>query len=243
MVQFRFIELSGLYFGFLLGLCQAAIWWALLQLRASLADPTVLPLTWFLPIAGALNGYVTNALALGVIFNPIEPKKICGFVFLGLFLQRQKEVSKAFALLVAARIVTAAHCWEHILFSEHGRHKFARIVTRVTERAIDEHVDSIRPLLPLIVGSDTFLSVRREAAELLLQELPGCLRSTYTYTEQAMDIENLLATRMSRLKPSQFERLLHPAFEEDEWKLIGIGGLLGLVVGVFQLVFVFSDQI
>ena len=140
MVQFRFIELSGLYFGFLLGLCQAAIWWALLQLRASLADPTVLPLTWFLPVAGALNGYVTNALALGVIFNPIEPKKICGFVFLGLFLQRQKEVSKAFALLVAARIVTAAHCWEHILFSEHGRHQFARIVTRVTERAIDEHV-------------------------------------------------------------------------------------------------------
>ena len=149
--------MSGFYFGFLLGLCQAAIWWALLQLRSSLSDPSLLPLDWFLPVAGALNGYVTNAVALGVIFNPIEPTNICGVEFLGLFLQRQREVSKEFANLVAARIVTAADCWEHILEGRAGarsKERFERIVLQHTERAIDEHVYLIRPLLPLLVRSE-----------------------------------------------------------------------------------------
>ena len=44
---------SGLYFGFLLGLGQAAAW-------------TAAPRAWTLPVAGALVGYVTNWLAIKV---------------------------------------------------------------------------------------------------------------------------------------------------------------------------------
>ena len=73
-------------------------WWRLPQLS----------LGWYLPLAGALCGYVTNALALGVIFNPIEPIEACGLRLHGLFLQRQAEVSLEFATIVASRIVTAA---------------------------------------------------------------------------------------------------------------------------------------
>ena len=35
--------------------------------------------------------------------------------------------------------------------------------------------------------------------------------------------------------------VLHPVFEEDEWKLIAVGGLLGMFVGIFQTLFVFSE--
>lgn len=44
---------SGLYFGFLLGLGQAAAW-------------TAAPRAWTLPVAGALVGYFTNWLAIKV---------------------------------------------------------------------------------------------------------------------------------------------------------------------------------
>lgn len=35
----------------------------------------------------------------------------------------------------------------------------------------------------------------------------------------------------------QFERLLHPIFEEDEWILIVLGGVLGLIIGWGQATF------
>jgi hypothetical protein len=30
---------------------------------------------------------------------------------------------------------------------------------------------------------------------------------------------------------------LHPVFEEDEWKLVLVGGVLGIVLGVLQWIF------
>ena len=237
--EFKFIERSGFYFGFLLGIVQAVVWWLLLRVRESLDHPSALPLWWYLPAAGALCGYITNALALGVIFNPIEPYYVCGLKIHGLFLQRQKEVSQAFATIVAARIVTAAHCWENILDGRH-RDVLVSIVTRHVCRAVDEQVGVLRPFVPIFVGSANFHSAKLQAAALLVEELPRCLRATYTYTEEAMEMEHLLSTRMQRLPSAKFERVLHPAFEEDEWKLIGIGGLLGIAVGTFQLMFVFN---
>ena len=211
-----------------------------MQWKATAPD---LPLAWFLPCAGAVAGYVTNALAMWIIFNPLQETEVCGLRFLGLFLQRQNEVSEEFARISSARILTAQYCWENILYGEHGRARFEAIVLAQAERAVEEQVDLIRPLLPLVVGSDTFNALKQQTATLLLRELPGCLRATYDYSEEAMGIEPLLTTRMQALSTDKFERLLHPAFEEDEWKLIAVGGLLGMMVGFFQLFFVFSDVV
>lgn len=46
---------------------------------------------------------------------------------------------------------------------------------------------------------------------------------------------------MRALSSEEFEGVLHPVFEEDELKLILVGGALGAAVGVFQLLVMFSD--
>lgn len=44
---------------------------------------------------------------------------------------------------------------------------------------------------------------------------------------------------MISLSAREFEGVLHPVFEEDEVKLILVGGVLGAAVGVFQLFVLF----
>ena len=50
----------------------------------------------------------------------------------------------------------------------------------------------------------------------------------------ALQIESTLATRLGELPVQDFHDLLHPVVEEDEWKLIVIGGVLGFVAGIIQ---------
>ncbi len=72
--------------------------------------------------------------------------------------------------------------------------------------------------------------------------MPSCVVATYEYSERAMAMESVLCAKLQALPPSEFEGVLHPVFEEDEWKLIAVGGLLGLFVGVFQAVYVFGSM-
>lgn len=71
---------SGFGFGFLLGLFQMGAWAAV-------------PAMWTLPVAGALVGYVTNWIAIKLLFEPAEPVNVGDlFVLQGLFESRQVEV-------------------------------------------------------------------------------------------------------------------------------------------------------
>ena len=71
--------------------------------------------------------------------------------------------------------------------------------------------------------------------------MPGTLSHMTGYAENAMAIQDTLVSRLQQLTPRQFEGMLRPAFEEDEWILIAVGAALGLMVGWFQLVVLFSS--
>jgi len=249
--EFRFIERSGLYFGLLLGIFQAGIWFVLNEVltgkgseilqEKELAWTPWLPTWWFLPLAGAVCGYATNWIAMWLIFKPVEETTYCGCVKLqGSFLKRQKEVSREFATISAARLLTAQNCWERIIFGPRSRY-LEQIVARQVKRAIDEQVGLLRPLLPVVMGAESFLAAKEQAAELVFNELPRMVHTTYDYTTEAMAAEEKLRDRLQALPPAEFEGVLHPVFEEDEWKLIAVGGLLGMFVGIFQTLFVFSE--
>lgn len=52
-----------------------------------------------------------------------------------------------------------------------------------------------------------------------------------------------MAERMRALPSEDFQNLLRPCFQEDEIKLILIGGVLGALAGLGQLVWIFGVSI
>jgi hypothetical protein len=83
-VELEFLVNAGFGFGFLLGLVQMAAWAAY-------------PAPWTLPAAGAVVAYVTNWIAIHMLFEPAEPVRVLGLIEVqGLFESRQIEVSDEF---------------------------------------------------------------------------------------------------------------------------------------------------
>jgi hypothetical protein len=53
---------------------------------------------------------------------------------------------------------------------------------------------------------------------------------------RAVKVNELFLDRMSKLTPMEFQNLLRPAFREDEWILIVLGGVTGALAGWIQLI-------
>ena len=81
--------------------------------------------------------------------------------------------------------------------------------------------------------------MREDTVQSLLAALPSHLRSErlLAYFEGAIGIEKTLREKMEALPPRDFEAILHPVFQEDEWKLIAVGGALGVAIGCLQAFF------
>ena len=231
--EFRLIENSGAYFGFLFGIVQMIIFYVVDTQAPKFSGP-------LLPAFGFLVGYLTNWVALKLIFRPIHPTRVCCFTVQGAFLRRQKEVSEKFSKLNVELFCNAKNLWEEMMF---GRLKdaFGELIKRHTSNFTDITIGATKPVATMIFGTEAYTRMRDHMGVKLVEELPKCVPVSYEYQDGALEVEQTVCEAMKKLPPDEFEGVLHPVFEEDEIKLIIVGGLLGAVVGFAQYALLFAQ--
>lgn len=225
-VEFKFIENSGIWFGFLFGIVQMAVW-------------VIYPAWWILPFAGFLVGYLTNWLALKLIFEPRYPRKVGPWIIQGLFHKRQRQVSFEFATMVADDVINPDNIVATMTKGD-ARARLLGIVDARIRELIDRYkTHPMAMMLPKDVFNDLQDDVRRRVED----ELPKQNGFLHVFASKAVDIKNALLTQMVELDPESFEGVLRPAFKQDEWKLILAGAALGLAAGVAQVLWMFGDML
>jgi uncharacterized membrane protein YheB (UPF0754 family) len=219
--EFKFFSNIGFGFGFAIGLIQMVCWLLFKQ-------------SWMLPVFGGFVGFFSDWLALQMLFRPQLPTKIMGVTFQGLFLKRQQEVATDYAELISKQLLTPANMMEELLLGPMSDRVLA-LVHRNVKRMVDEQAGIARPLVVYAVGGQTYIDMKSAVADNLMAKLPDTMRYVESYAEDAMDIRTTLVSRMRQLTPQEFEGMLRPAFQQDEWILIMVGGVLGVLVGELQI--------
>jgi uncharacterized membrane protein YheB (UPF0754 family) len=223
--EFKFIERSGLYFGFLLGVPQMIIW-------------VQHPLPWILPAAGFVVGYLTNLIAIKLVFSPREPTKLGPITVQGLFHKRQNEVAEAFGSTVATRVLNADNIVKTVMESG-GAARMNEIIEQRVGSLIDKYES--HPMAVLLIPGQDRAALRSELLERIKKEWPKPGGFFHTFAGESVDLHGELERRMKALDRESYEGVLRPAFQQDEWKLIAAGAVLGTVAGVLQLVYIFGD--
>ncbi len=210
-------------FGFYLGLPLGVL--LVLVLRA-------VPDWWVLPLGGVLIGYVVNYVGIRMIFEPVFPRRIGPFTFLGLFLRRQPEVSDVFGNMIADEVINLRNVgWELL----HGpRSDRTRLLLEDKLRPeVDRSLGRVSTLARVAIGTQHYDRIREsfatEAVDLVAFDDEELNR------EQASRIRTFVSAQMRKLPSDQFCELLRSAIKQDEWLLFVHGGVLGFGAGLLHL--------
>lgn len=209
-VELDFLIKSGFGFGAFLGLFQMGLW-------------AIKPKPWTLPVAGSLVGYITNWIAIKLLFEPADPIEIGPLTLQGLFESRQVEVSDEFAHFMESRVLSSPMLLDAL--SNQNEQELFQFLRRQLPYPIPENV--VRAAMQ---------AIRNVASN------PHDNKEIHEYVRQRLDIEDTLSCGLKRLSPQNFENLLHPVFQEDEIILIVVGGILGAIAGLFQTKMTFSGS-
>jgi len=211
--ELDFLTNSGLWFGFILGLIQmvVALFWD---------NP------WSLSIGGGIVGLATNWLALKWIFEPVNPTKVGPFILQGQFLRRQKEVSAEFSKFFAENILTSKKMWFSILNDP--------TTTPAFHELFGAHLTKFAKSVSSGLGVGLEPEVLKLAAVKAIEKLPNHIGVLHSYVDEKLQLRETLRISMEKMSSAQFERVLHPIFEEDELTLIMAGAVLGFAAGLVQ---------
>jgi len=234
--EFRFIEHCGAVMGFICGMVQLIAF-------NNLSGTTRVV---FLPLTGFFLGIFSNWLAIQMVFKPVFPVPvwICGwhiYDIQGLFIKRQQEVCVLYSKMVVDNflnfdkivdyLMTQPKLWNRlkVAYLEHN--------TKVMKEAMGVIANW---LAPWALGQQQFAGLEESMKTALVQglyEAKDIHKIAGRYVGKVTGLERKNCAALQQMPPDKFENLLHPIFQEDEWILVLLGGVLGVMVGMGQIYF------
>jgi uncharacterized membrane protein YheB (UPF0754 family) len=219
--ELRFIINFGFLFGFVLGIPMAFITLAV-------------PYWWVLPLGGVFIGYATNWVALWMIFEPTEPRKLGPFTLQGLFLRRQPEASDVYAEIIADDIVTLSNIGEELLEGRRSD-RTRQMIETAMRPAVDRAVGVAQPAVRVAMGTREYDAIRASVAVEAVDYTMTPLGDPEFNRRQSSAVRALIAERMRELPSKDFSEMLRSAMREDEWLLLLHGAVLGFGAGLLHL--------
>ena len=158
----------------------------------------------------------------------------------GLFLSRQNAVSEVFCRIVTAEILTIGHIMNEI-FRGPRADRAKAMLKKHLRPLIDGGM--VKTVAQLTVGPEGYVDLKRAIEEKTIEMSLASFDDRHFSRERGKVVEEMFRTRMQAMSSEEFQDLLRPAFEEDEWILITLGGVLGLMAGFAQLFVMFSGAL
>jgi uncharacterized membrane protein YheB (UPF0754 family) len=190
---------------------------------------------WYvLPILGTIVGYVTNWLAIWMIFEPNDPRKLGRWTMHGLFLKRQQQVADVYATIVADEIVTVRNIGNELLHGPRADRTRAMIQSSLRP-AVDRATGAVAPLVRMAVGPREYDAIRDSLAVEGVEYTMTPLQDDAFNKEQSRNVRTLIADRVREMSSKDFAELLRSGMREDEWLLVLHGAVLGFGAGVIHL--------
>jgi uncharacterized membrane protein YheB (UPF0754 family) len=217
-----FVRRSGIYFGLVIGVVQMVAW-------AMFKNP------WIMPAFGFAVGFISDYIALNMLFRPQQPTKYLGFIqFQGLLHAQRDKIMRDYAKILAEDLFSPEMLLDGVLNGP-GSDKLFALVGKEVSAAVDAQSGRLGPLVALAVGTERYRALKDNVVKLVIAQLPSTLVEAQDYAVRVIDLENTIVDKMSRLTNEEYESILRPVFKDDEPLMIAVGAILGGLVGEVQV--------
>lgn len=189
-----------------------------------------------IPLIGAFIGYITNVLAVRMLFRPKKPVNMVFYQLQGILPKRQAEIAHNLGHLVEQRLLSLDDIMEVLERPEvHDRiiDKMvavmnARVSSGLQHRVPNRLIGVINGLIDKLVRQEGYTVVKQAIAE-------GQL-----YFEEEIDISEIVEDKINGFDLDELENII-VSVSTPELRFIEImGGVLGLLIGLIQVIIVYA---
>lgn len=197
----------------------------------------MLTMNWWLliiPFISAFIGWVTNWVAIKMLFHPREPKKILGITFQGIFPKRQLQFAEKLGKLISNELVSFSDIEQKVTDPDNLK-KIMPAVEEHIEYFLKEKLKDKMPMIAMFLGEQTIAQFKGVFIEELQELFPIIMKSYMATLQTDLDLEQIVIEKVSKFSSDKFENILNQIMSK-EFKFIElIGAVLGFLIGILQV--------
>lgn len=186
------------------------------------------------PVICALIGWLTNYLAVKMLFHPHKPIKIWPFVIQGIFPKRQKELAESLGKMIEKELISHTDI-KKVINDPSFVDKHKEVILAYLDVFFKEKITTLHPMVGMFLNEENMKTVRAMLSTELDEMLPKLIETTSSQLECSLDFKCLVQDKVECFSMEQLENILFSIMKK-EFKFIEIfGGVLGFIIGLIQI--------
>lgn len=184
------------------------------------------------PIMGGAIGWLTNYVAIKLLFRPHTPFNVMGYTVQGVIPKRRKEIARSMARAIEKELLSSEDLAKALSSLD-----WKGEVERAVEEAVEHRFSSNRFMsLPIIgvVSDNLKYQVKYAVTKEILLQIDKKKGAIASKVKDSIDIKELLVSKIDNLDLMKFEKLLTEFIARELKHLEWLGGVMGFLIGLFQ---------
>lgn len=191
-------------------------------------------LIYLIPFISAFIGWVTNLIAIKMLFHPRKPVKLIFFTLQGIFPKRQQQFAEKLGKLVADELLSFEDIAQKLTDKEKIRNIVPDIAARIEDFLRFKLTDSM-PVLSMFIGDNTIEKIKNVLAKEMEDLLPQLIHKYIESHRSELDLEKIVSEKVAGFSSDKLEDILNSIMKKEFRFVEIIGGVLGFLIGLLQV--------
>ena len=184
-----------------------------------------------IPLISALIGYLTNVIAIKLLFWPVKPVNIAGFKIQGLLPKRQTEIAASLGILIEEQLLSLED-----LFIQADT---PLIRQQLTEKLVSTVLARMSAMLPRFTPNRLVQAILDLTEKMIRQETPAVINEVLAdgkaYLQENIKIKSIIEEKIIDLDFLELEDIVKGVSTSEIRFIEVLGGILGLMIGLVQV--------
>ena len=187
-----------------------------------------------LPLIGALIGWLTNYVAIKMLFHPKNEIKIFFFSVQGIFPKRQQALAEKLGQVVSTELVSAQEVTAHLKEKATSEAVLDHISMRI-EEGIASRLPRIFPMLAMLMSGEITNKLKRVLLEQISSLNEELIDKLSRELEEELDVQAIVEEKVSAFSSDKLEEILFSIMRREFKFVEVVGAVLGFLIGLIQI--------
>lgn len=184
---------------------------------------------------GAGIGWVTNYVAIKMLFRPYKEINLGLFKIQGLLPKRKHEIGESIAEVIQTELVSLQEILKS-LDGEKLEKEMSAVIDRILEEKLQSEITKNFPMLAMFLSSDMLEKIKGVIKNSILENKDNIVEMFSNYLKENVDFKGIIVKNVDAFSLEKLEEVTYTLAEREFKHIEVIGAILGAIIGFVQFI-------
>lgn len=184
---------------------------------------------------GAGIGWVTNYVAIKMLFRPYKEINLGLFKIQGLLPKRKHEIGESIAEVIQTELVSLQEILKS-LDGEKLEKEMSVVIDRILEEKLQSEITRNFPMLAMFLSSEMLEKIKSVIKNSILENKDNIVGMFSNYLKENVDFKGIIIKNVDAFSLEKLEEVTYTLAVREFKHIEVIGAILGAIIGFVQFI-------